>query len=131
MNTSSSVARWLGDIRRYFPASVVQVMQRDALERLNMRDMLLEPEMLKGMQPDVHLVANLMALSQVIPAGTKDTARSVVRQVVDDLMKRLEDPMRSAVSGALDRLVQRVQMGDIDGVIPFNRAGEALVLKSP
>ena len=101
--SSPSVARWLGDIRKYFPSSVVQVLQRDAMERLNLRDMLLQPEMLESVQPDVHLVANLMALSHVIPAGTKDTARMVVRRVVDDLMKRLEDPMRSAVSGALDR----------------------------
>lgn len=101
--STPGVARWLGDIRKYFPGSVVQVMQRDALERLNMRDMLLEPEMLKGMQPDVHLVANLIALSKVIPAKTRDTARMVVRSVVDALLARLEEPMRSAVSGALDR----------------------------
>ena len=98
-----SVARWLGDIRKYFPSSVVQVMQHDALQRLNLREMLLQPEMLRTAQPDVHLVANLIALSRVIPAGTRDTARLVVRQVVDDLMKRLEEPMRSAISGALDR----------------------------
>ncbi len=101
--SAPSVARWLGDIRKYFPSSVVQVMQRDALERLNMRDMLLQPEMLRSAQPNVHLVANLMALSRVIPAGTKETARMVVRSVVDALMKRLEEPLRSAISGALDR----------------------------
>jgi hypothetical protein len=98
-----SVARWLGDIRKYFPSSVVQVMQHDALQRLDLREMLLQPEMLRSAQPDVHLVANLIALSRVIPAGTRDTARLVVQRVVDDLMKRLEDPMRSAISGALDR----------------------------
>jgi Mg-chelatase subunit ChlD len=101
--SAPGVARWLGDIRKYFPSSVVQVMQRDALERLNMRDMLLQPEMLQSVQPDVHLVANLVALSQVIPARTKDTARQVVRQVVDALLAKLEEPMRSAVAGALDR----------------------------
>lgn len=101
--SAPSVARWLGDIRKYFPGQVVQVMQRDALERLHMRDMLLQPEMLKSMQPDVHLVANLIALSKVIPAKTRDTARMVVRSVVDALLAKLEDPMRSAVSGALDR----------------------------
>jgi hypothetical protein len=97
------VARWLGDIRRYFPSQVVQVMQRDALERLNLREMLLQPEMLEAAQPDVHLVAQLVALSGVIPAKTRDTARAVVRRVVDDLMKRLEEPLRSAVTGAVDR----------------------------
>ena len=101
--SAPSVARWLGDIRKYFPSSVVQVMQHDALERLNLRDMLLQPEMLESVQPDVHLVASLISLSRVIPASTKDTARMVVRKVVDALLKQLEEPMRSAVTGALDR----------------------------
>jgi Mg-chelatase subunit ChlD len=101
--SAPSVARWLGDIRKYFPSPVVQVMQHDALQRLNLRDMLLQPEMLNAVQPDVHLVAQLMALSRVIPAGTKDTARLVVKRVVDELMKRLDEPLRSAISGALDR----------------------------
>ncbi len=115
-NSAPRVARWLGDIRRYFPSTVVHVMQKDALERLNLRDMLLQPEMLQGVQPDVHLVANLMALSRVIPAGTKETARRVVRQVVEELMKRLEEPMRAAVTGALDRSQRnrRPRLAEID-----------------
>lgn len=101
--SAPNVARWLGDIRKYFPASVVQVMQRDALQRLDLKQMLLEKEMLEGIQPDVHMVANLLALSSIIPANTKATARQVVGQVVDALMRKLEEPLRSAISGALDR----------------------------
>src|SRR5687767_13282812 len=52
-SSTPSVARWLGDIREYFPTSVVQVMQRDALERLDMKRMLMEPELLEAVQPDV------------------------------------------------------------------------------
>ena len=101
--SAPNVARWLGDIRKYFPSSVVQVMQRDALQRLDLKQMLLEKEMLESVQPDVHMVANLIALSSVIPSGTKETARLVVRQVVEALMRKLEEPLRSAISGALDR----------------------------
>src|SRR5438270_3341888 len=61
-SSAPNVARWLGDIRDYFPSSVVRVMQQDALERLNLQQMLLEPEMLAAVEPDVHLVANLLAL---------------------------------------------------------------------
>ncbi|CAB5721798.1 Uncharacterized protein conserved in bacteria [Delftia tsuruhatensis] len=102
-NSSPGVARWLGDIRKYFPSQVVQVMQHDAMERLNLRELMLQPEMLEHVQPDVHMVADLISLGSVIPQSTKETARMVVRKVVDDLMRRLEEPMRSAVSGALDR----------------------------
>src|SRR5205823_231327 len=73
-----NVNRWLGDIRTYFPKSVVQVMQRDALERLNLHQMLLEPETLETVEADVHLVGTLLSLKNVIPNKTKETARQVV-----------------------------------------------------
>ena len=97
------VARWLGDIRQYFPSTVVRVMQKDALERLHLQRLLLEPEMLEAVEPDVYLVANLLALRGVIPAATKETARLVIRKVVDELMRRLQEPLRAAVTGALNR----------------------------
>lgn len=115
-SSSPSVARWLGDIREYFPASVVQVLQRDALDRLDMKRMLMEPEMLESLQPDVHLVADLIALSGAIPAKTRDTARQVVQRIVDDLMQKLMEPTRQAIHGALNRAVRnrRPRHHDID-----------------
>ena len=101
--SAPKVARWLGDIRNYFPSSVVQVMQKDAYEKLSLTSLLSQPEMLNQIQPDVHLVANLISLSHVIPEKTKASARIVVKKVVDDLMKKLDEPMRSAVTGALDK----------------------------
>jgi Mg-chelatase subunit ChlD len=102
-SSSPNVARWLGDIREYFPAPVVRVMQSDALERLNLRQMLLEPEMLASVEPDVNLVATLLSLRSVIPNRTKETARIVVRKVVEDLTKKLDNPTRQAIAGALNR----------------------------
>lgn len=104
--SAPKVARWLGDIRRYFPTSVVRVMQRDAMVRLHLDRMLLEPELLAEAEPDVHLVATLLALRSVIPERTKATARTVVKGIVDDLLRRLAEPLRSAVHGALARGVR-------------------------
>ena len=97
------VSRWLGDIRTYFPSTVVQVMQRDAMDRLGLRQLLLEPEMLAAVEPDVHLVGTLLSLNRVLPERTRETARQVVRTVVDDLERRLAQRTRSAVQGAIDR----------------------------
>src|ERR1700737_4561661 len=65
--SSPKIARWLGDIRSFFPNSVVRIMQQDALERLGLKQMLLEPEMLQAVEADVHLVATLLSLSRVMP----------------------------------------------------------------
>ena len=114
--SSPRVARWLGDIRKYFPSTVVRAMQKDAFDRLYLRDMLLQPEMLESVQPDVNLVSTLMSLNGVIPPETRETARLVVRKVVDELLKQLEEPMRTAVSGALNRAVRnrRPRASEID-----------------
>ena len=110
------VARWLGDIRSYFPSTVVQVMQADAIERLDLNRLLLEPEMLAAVEPDVHLVGTLLALNRVMPAATKDLARQVVGRVVAELERRVAQRMRTAVTGALHRAarVERPRHHDID-----------------
>jgi Mg-chelatase subunit ChlD len=101
--SAPNIARWLGDIRAYFPSTVVRVMQQDALERLDLKRMLLEPEMLAAVEPDVHLVANLLALNGVMPAKTRETARIVVCRVVEELERKLSNPLRQAVLGSLNR----------------------------
>ncbi|MFF3669292.1 VWA domain-containing protein [Microtetraspora malaysiensis] len=97
------VARWLGDIRAYFPSTVVQVMQKDAIERLNLSRLLLEPEMLEAVEPDVHLVGTLLSLNRVMPEKARESARAVVRKVVAELEAKLAQRTRAAVTGALDR----------------------------
>ncbi|MFI7628683.1 VWA domain-containing protein [Microbispora rosea] len=97
------VARWLGDIREHFPSGVVQVMQKDAIDRLDLTRLLLEPEMLEAVEPDVHLVGTLLSLSRLMPERARESARSVVRTVVRELEARLTLRTLTAVSGALDR----------------------------
>ena len=115
-SSSPNVARWLGDIRTYFPSSTVRIMQKDALERLNLKQMLLEPEMLEQVEADVHLVASLLSLSKVIPEKTKDTARQVVRKVVEELERKLANPLLQAVRGSLNRATRtyRPRYNEID-----------------
>ncbi|QBD77918.1 VWA domain-containing protein [Ktedonosporobacter rubrisoli] len=114
--SSPKVARWLGDIRTYFPSSAVKIMQQDALQRLNLKQMLLQPEMLENVEADVHLVATLLSLNRVIPAATKDTARQVVRKVVDELERKLANPLLQAVRGSLNRAARtyRPKANEID-----------------
>ncbi|MEZ4677764.1 MAG: VWA domain-containing protein [Caldilineaceae bacterium] len=100
------VARWLGDIREYFPSSVVRVLQQDAIERLNLRQLLLEPEILHSVTADVHLVATLMSLRTLAPDHAKATMRQVVQKVVDELMQRLTQPMQQAIRGSLNRALR-------------------------
>src|SRR5204862_4331486 len=97
------LAKWLGDIRNYFKEDVVTVIQQDAIERRGLQQLLFEPELLKNVQPNVQLVGTLMSLKGQIPERTKETARIVVRAVVEQIKLRLEQKIRQAVLGALNR----------------------------
>lgn len=110
------VARWLGDICTYFPSTVVEVVQRDAVERLNLTQLLLEPELMEAVEPDVHLVGTLLSLNRVIPETTKATARMVVSKVVKEIEERIATRTVAAVSGALNRSARtsRPKPRDID-----------------
>jgi Mg-chelatase subunit ChlD len=114
--SAPTVARWLGDIRTYFPSTVVQVMQRDAIDRLGLRRLLLEKEMLQSVEPDVHLVGTLLSLNNLMPETTKATARQVVAKVVAEVEKRIAQRTQAAISGALNRAARtsRPKPRDID-----------------
>jgi Mg-chelatase subunit ChlD len=114
--SAPKVARWLGDIRGYFPSSVVQVMQADAMDRLGLTQLLLEPELMEAVQPDINLVTTLVGLGRVIPERSRATARAVVRVVTDELEERLRSETVQAVTGALNRAARtrRPRHSDID-----------------
>lgn len=115
--SAPQVARWLGDIRGLFPSTVVQVMQKDAIDRLDLTRLLLEPEMLDAVEPDVHLVGTLLSLNRVMPERARESARAVVRKVVRELEGRLAQRTVSTIRGALDRSarVQRPRrLADVD-----------------
>jgi hypothetical protein len=97
------VPTWLGDIRRYFPRDVVAFMEKEAIDRRGLRQLLLEPETLASLEKDVALVATILGFKSLMPEETRQTARQVVREIVEDLHRRMELQIRQAVLGALQR----------------------------
>lgn len=114
--SAPNVARWMGDIREFFPATVVQIVQKDAFSRLGLKQMLMEPEFLSAVEADVNLVADLVSMRGIMPAKTKDTAREVIAKVVAELMERLERRTAEALRGAVDKSKRtfRPRFNDID-----------------
>ncbi|MDR0269527.1 VWA domain-containing protein [Paenibacillus sp.] len=109
------LAQWLGDVRTFFPEDVVSVIQNDAMERKGWKQLLFEPEVLASVKPDIQLVGTLLSLKGKIPEKTKDTARMLVQAVVDELVKRMEQDIQRAVTGALNRR-QHTPLSSLSGI---------------
>lgn len=97
------LAKWLGDIRNYFAQDVVAVIQKDAIEKKGLKQLLFEPETLGQVTPNIEMVGTLMSLKNLIPDRAKEAARDIVKAVVDEIIKRLRGAIEQAIRGAIDR----------------------------
>jgi Mg-chelatase subunit ChlD len=97
------LAKWLGDIRNYFSQDVVAVIQKDAIEKKGLQQLLFEPETLSQVTPNIEMVGTLMSLKNMIPDKAKEAAREIVRAVVEEIIKKLRGALEQAVRGSLDR----------------------------
>jgi Mg-chelatase subunit ChlD len=101
------------------------MMQKDAMERLNLQQLLLEPEMMEAVEPDIHLVTTLLSLNSIMPEETRATARQVVAKVVRELEQKLRRKTEQAIQGSLNRAARnnrrpRYQEMDWDRTIRIN-----------
>ncbi len=101
--TMPRVARWLDQIRQFFPTDVVVLLQQDAIERRGMKELLFEPELLAKVEPSVDLASTVLSLKNLVPEKAKAAARDLVKRVVEELRKRLESSFTQAIRGALNR----------------------------
>ncbi|MDR0984489.1 MAG: VWA domain-containing protein [Ruminococcus sp.] len=122
--SSPNLAKWLVDVRNFFPTDVVSIIQTDAIERKGLKQLMFEPETLKNVTPSIDMASTLMSLKGYIPEKSKEAARELVKTVVDDIMKRFENDLKRAVTGALNKknhtLIPSVQGLDYKKTISKN-----------
>ena len=97
------LSKWLGDLRALFDPELVAVVQSDAIERKGLKQLLLEPELLEGLEPDLNMASTLLMLKDQIPQKSKESARRFIRRIVEAINRMLEDDVRRAVTAALNR----------------------------
>ena len=97
------ISKWLGDLRSLFDPEIVAVVQNDAVQRKGLQQLLLEPELLEELEPDLDLASTLLMLKDQIPKKSKESARKFIRKIVEEINKLLEQDVRRAVTAALNR----------------------------
>lgn len=97
------ISKWLGDIRSLFDPDMVAVVQNDAIERRGLKQLLLEPELLDNLEPDLNMASTLLMLKDQIPKKSKESARKFIQKIVEAINRKMETQMRRAVTAALNK----------------------------
>ena len=95
--------QWLELLKRSFDGDVVAFVQKDAIERKGLTELLFGKDTLPFLEQNVDLVVTLLEARGMVPDEAKERARGIIRAVVEELRKKLEIELRTAILGALRR----------------------------
>ena len=94
---------WLREVRELFPRDTVEVIEKHALDRYGLTELVTDPETLAKLEPNQQLLRTLLTLRSHLSGEVLAMARRIVRQVVDELRRRLEPEVRRTLAGRLNR----------------------------
>jgi Mg-chelatase subunit ChlD len=102
-SSALTVPRWVDLVSELFPRQAKEVLEKELVTRRGIADLLQEPKLLEKIEPNQELVKTLLTHKELLNPNTRSLARKIIDQVVEDLKKRLQVQVRTAITGALRR----------------------------
>jgi Mg-chelatase subunit ChlD len=106
---------WLDGIHRLFPKETIERLERDAVERYEILDVVTDLDVLARAEPNETLLRAVLRTKHLMNPEVLALARKIVEAVVRDLTRRLAVEVRQALTGARARHPSRYrQARDFD-----------------
>jgi uncharacterized protein with von Willebrand factor type A (vWA) domain len=98
-----TVPEWINQVHELFPKRTIERIERDALERYHLTELVTNPDLLARAQPSEALLKAVLHTKHLMNQQVLALARHLVRKVIEQLLEKLARPMRSVFQGARDR----------------------------
>jgi Mg-chelatase subunit ChlD len=98
-----TLVTWLNEVRELFPQETVEVVEQHALDRYGLTELVTDPQILQRLEPNQQLLKTLLGLRGHLKGEVLETARRIIRQVVEEIRRKLEAEVRPTLSGRLNR----------------------------
>ena len=94
---------WLNQSRKLFPKSTFERMQRQAIERYQMTDLLKNPQHVKQLEPNPAVAKALLSMRGRLSADMKEAIRELIQKVVEELLQKIRTQFLQALQGRRNR----------------------------
>ncbi|GED66931.1 hypothetical protein BRE01_06330 [Brevibacillus reuszeri] len=98
-----TVPTWLGKVRKLFPKKTVEILEKQALDRYGMTELLTDKKVLEKLEPNMTLLKNILQFKGRMKGEVVKSAKEIVRQVVEDLRRKLESEVQTSIVGKRNR----------------------------
>jgi len=98
-----TVPDWINQIHALFPQKTIERLEKDALDRYHLEEMVTNPDLLSRAQPSETLLKAILRTKHLMNPQVLQLARDLVRQVIAALMEKLARPVQSPFWGTLNR----------------------------
>lgn len=102
-NSQLTVPKWLQKIKKLFPKHTVEIMERHALDKYGMTELLTDPDVMRKLEPNKELLKTILSMKHLMKGEVLALAREIVRKVAEELMRKLEQEVRQSFFGKLNR----------------------------
>lgn len=129
-----AIPEWIQQVRELFPADTSEIIQRHALDRYGMTELVTDPEVLEKLEPSYELLKAVLSFKGMMHGPVLEVARKIVRQVVEDLCRRLAKDVRQtldddALAALANKGLLRRAKKDLEGATPSIEAVEDGLVK--
>lgn len=98
-----TVPGWLHKMKKLFPKRTVEIMERHALEKYGMTELLTDPDVLRKLEPNKELLKTILELKHMMKGEVLTLAREIVKKVAEEITKKLEKEVRASFFGQINR----------------------------
>lgn len=101
--TNLTIPRWVSQVKKLFPKETVEIIQHHALDKYDMKELIIDPRVLKQLEPDRELLKTILSLKDLMKGEVLETAKEIVEKVAKDIQKQLEMEVKKSCIGKIDR----------------------------
>lgn len=101
--SSLTVPSWITKIRELFPKNTVEILEKHALDKYNMKELLTDKKVLESLQPNTELLKSILQMKHMMKGEVLETARRIVKAVAAEITKQLENDVKLTIMGKVDK----------------------------
>ena len=94
-----TVPKWILKVKKLFPKETVEIMQKQALEKYKLTEILTDENILKEIEPNIELLKNILTFKDMMSQNVKKLAYDIVKKTLEEIKNKMEVEIKKVFYG--------------------------------